>query len=276
MVFGGMPYYLDMLDEELPLSENIDRLLFYPNAPLKTEYDFLLRSLYKTPFQYQKVIEALASTLRGMTREELGTVTGLNGGELTQVLRNLEACDFIRSYMYPQKSIRAKTFQLTDMFCLYSLRFMQKDNQERDFWTKSIQSEERNAWAGYAFEQTCLHHVQQIKEKLGISGILSNVYAWNSRAFTDKDGNVWEGGQVDLVIDRNDKVINLCEMKYSQDEYAIDGDYARTLQNRIELFRTVQRTKKDLRCTFVTLYGVKNNSYRDLVDDQVMMDDLFR
>ena len=153
---------------------------------------------------------------------------------------------------------------------------MQKDNQECDFWTKSIQSGERNAWAGYAFEQTCLHHVQQIKEKLGISGILSNVYAWNSRAFTDKDGNVWKGGQIDLVIDRNDKVINLCEMKYSQDEYAIDGDYARTLQNRIELFRTVQRTKKDLRCTFVTLYGVKNNSYRDLVDDQVMMDDLFR
>lgn len=276
MVFGGIPYYLDMLDREYPLSENVDRLFFFPNAPLKTEYDFLFRSLYKSPLNYQKVIEALASTLRGMTREEISDASGIDGGELTQVLKNLEACDFIRSYLFPKKTTRAKTYQLIDMFCLFSLRFVQQQkNSDIHFWTKSARSGYRNAWAGYAFEQTCLSHVQQIKEKLGISGILSGVYAWSSRAFTDKDGNEWKGGQIDLVIDRNDHVINLCEMKYSQTEYAIDGDYAEKIQNRMELFRKVQRTKKELHCTFVTLYGVKNNNYIDIVNEQVKMEDLF-
>ena len=276
MIFGGIPYYLDMLDNKLPLSVNVDYLFFFENAPLKTEYEFLFRSLFKSSVNYRKVIERLASKLSGLTREEISIETKINGGELSKILKDLNACDFIRSYIEPKKKERNKIYQLTDMFSLFHLRFVQKNNgQDKNFWTNMSQTNKKNAWAGYAFEQVCLHHIDQIKIKLGISGILSNAYAWSARPFVDNDGNEWPGGQIDLIIDRSDNVMNLCEMKYSQEEYSIDKSYSETIRKRIELFRKTQRTKKDLRCTFVTSYGIKQNKYSDIVSNEITMDDLF-
>ena len=276
MIFGGIPYYLDMLDNELPLSVNVDNLLFAENAPLRTEYEFLFRSLFKGSVNYRRVVELLSTKLTGLTREDIAKETDLTGGELTKVLSNLELCDFIRSYSAPQKKERNKIYQLTDMFSLFYLRFISKGSgQDEHYWTKSAESGKKNAWSGYAFEQVCLHHLSQIKQKLGISGILSNAYAWNLKSYTDLDGNLWEGAQIDLIIDRSDRVMNLCEMKYSQDEYVIDKGYADTLRARAETFRRHEKCRKNLRCTFVTLYGVKNNRYSNIVDDQIQLDDLF-
>ena len=137
------------------------------------------------------------------------------------------------------------------------------------------QTGKKNAWMGYAFEQVCLHHIDQIKIKLGISGILSNVYAWSSAPFVDNNGNEWSGGQIDLIIDRSDNVMNLCEIKYSQDTYSIDKAYADIIRQRMELFRKTQKTKKDLRCTFITMYGVEKNNHSDIVSNEVEMNDLF-
>ncbi|MBQ6504260.1 MAG: AAA family ATPase [Flexilinea sp.] len=276
MVFGGIPYYLDMLDKELPFSVNVDNLFFSENAPLKTEYEFLFRSLFRNSNNYRKVIELLSEKLIGLTREEIAEKCNLSGGELSHIIKDLNSCDFIRGYSDPNKKERSYVYQLTDMFSLFYLRFVQNnDGQDAHFWTNMSNTGAKNAWAGYAFEQVCLHHIQQIKIKLGISGILSNAYAWNCKPFTDKDGNEWKGGQIDLVIDRSDNVMNLCEMKYSQDEYLIDKDYADTIRVRTNLFRNVQKTKKDLKCTFITLYGVKSNIYSRMVDNQITMDDLF-
>ena len=88
-------------------------------------------------------------------------------------------------------------------------------------------------------------------------------------------GNSWKGGQIDLIIDRSDNVMNLCEMKYSDDEFIIDKGYAETIRNRTENFRHKEKCRKDLRCTFVTLYGVKQNKYSGIVDNQIRLDDLF-
>ncbi|MBR2067789.1 MAG: AAA family ATPase [Solobacterium sp.] len=276
MIFGGVPYYLDMLDRELPLSINVDNLFFAENAPLKMEYEFLFRSLFNNSANYRKVIERLASKQMGLTREEIEKDTKLTGGELSKILKNLNACDFIRSYLEPNKKQRNKIYQLTDMFSLFHLRFVQKNNgQDKNFWTNMSQTGKKNAWQGYAFEQVCLHHIDQIKTKLGISGILSNVYAWSSKTFVDKNGDEWPSGQIDLIIDRNDNVMNLCEMKYSQDAYSMDKAYAVIIRQRTELFRKTQKTKKDLRSTFITLYGVKKNKYSDIVMNEIILDDLF-
>lgn len=277
MIFGGIPYYLNMLDRDLPLSINIDRLMFADNAPLKTEYEFLFRSLFNDSNNYRKVVEALSTKLKGLLREEISQISGVNGGELTNILKNLSACDFIRSYSSPAKKERDKTYQLTDMYSLFYLRFIHGENgHDERYWTNLGNNGKKTAWEGYAFEQVCLHHVRQIKEKLGISGILSNVYAWNQKAYTDKDGNKWNGGQIDLVIDRNDGVMNLCEMKYSQDEYVIEKDYEEVLRDRASSFKNTQKTKKDLRCTFITLYGVKANKHSGIVNDNIIIDDLFK
>ncbi|MBQ8162443.1 MAG: AAA family ATPase [Clostridia bacterium] len=277
MILGGIPYYLDMLDGDLPFSVNIDRLFFSENAPLKTEYEFLFRSLFKESDHYRRVVEALSSKLKGMTREEIIESTRLEGGELSLILRNLNSCDFIRTYTEPGKTERGKMYQLTDLFSLFYLRFVKNhDGQDRRYWSNLSQHGTKNAWAGYAFEQVCLHHIAQIKQALGISGILSNVYAWSSRAFVSSDGSEWKGGQIDLIIDRSDKVMNLCEMKYSLDMYEITKDYETTVRERISSFRKKAKTNKNLRCTFVTTYGIKKNRHSGIVDHQVILDDLFR
>ena len=277
MIFGGIPFYLDMLDNELPFTVNVDRLFYVNDAPLRKEYDFLFRSLFKKSVSYQKVVTLLSKKLSGLTREEISAGCKLEGGDLTTILNNLNSCDFIRVYSCPNKKEKGKIYQLTDMFTLFHLRFVKRSNgQDKNYWTNIAGTGEANAWAGYAFEQVCLHHIDQIKMKLGISGILSDVYAWSEKAFVDSDGTRWKGGQIDLIIDRSDKVMNLCEMKFAQDEYTITGKYSDTIRERTSLFKKQMNTKKALRCTFVTTYGVKENSYSDIVDNQIMLDDLFR
>ena len=179
--------------------------------------------------------------------------------------------------MSPGKKERSKMYQLTDMFSLFYLRFVNKNaGIDEHFWTNIGKTGKKNAWSGYAFEQVCLNHIPQIKAKLGISGILSNSYAWSRKAFTDSDGNEWEGGQIDLIIDRKDDIMNLCEMKYSSNElFSISPKYAKDVRDRMAMFRASEKTRKDLRCTFVTVYGVKQNPNSDIVVDQVILDDLF-
>lgn len=265
-----------MLDSRLPLSVNVDRLIFDNAAPLRTEYDFLFRSLFKLSDNYQKIAKLLSKKLTGLTRDEISAGTGLNGGDLTQMLKNLDSCDFIRTYCNPTRKEKGKVFQLTDMFTLFFLRFVEGyQGRDEHFWTNMINSGLKNAWSGYAFEQTCLHHIGQIKKKLGISGIQSDVYAWSEKAFDDPDGAHWDGGQIDLIIDRSDNVINLCEMKYSNDEYSISGQYAAKLRSRESCFRRCTRTTKALRCTFVTVCGIKRNEHSDMVADLVTAEDLF-
>lgn len=276
MIFGGIPYYLDMLNPEIPFQLNIDTLFFSENAPLRVEYDFLYRSLFSGSENYRKVIEALSMRLAGLTREDISEKTKLSGGELSTILKNLSACDFIRIYSHPGKKERGRIYQLSDMFSLFHLRFVKDhDGLDHNYWTNASRTGQISAWAGYAFEQVCLHHIPQIKKALGISGILSNVYAWSCRPHTDQDGNEWKGGQIDLIIDRNDRVMNLCEIKYAHAQYTIDRNYAETIRERTELFRREQKTTKNLRCTFITTYGIKTNHYSGIVDHQVKLDDLF-
>lgn len=277
MIFGGIPFYLDMFDNSLPLSVNVDRLLFAQNAPLKSEYDFLFRSLFSDSTNYRKVIELLSKKLEGLTREEILDQSGVSGGELTRILSNLSSCDFIRNYVAPKKKERGQVYQLTDLFSLFYLRFVKHNLRLNvNYWTNIQNTGKKNAWAGYAFEQVCLHHVEQIKQKLGISGIACNIYAWKQKPFTDADGSEWDGGQIDLIIDRSDRVINLCEMKYSNDEYSISKQYEGILRKRVSLFRYVEKTKKDLRLTFITTYGVKKNERSGIVDNEIILADLFK
>lgn len=177
MIFGGIPYYLDMLNRNRPLTVNVDNLFFDTDAPLRTEYDFLFRSLFVKSNNYRKIVEFLSKKLEGQTREEILAGCRVEGGELTTILKNLNSCDFIRVYHDPNKKEKGKIYQLTDMFTLFHIRFVKHNNgQDKKFWTKKSGTGEINAWLGYAFEQVCLHHTEQIKAGLGISGILCNAF----------------------------------------------------------------------------------------------------
>ena len=278
MILGGIPYYLDMLRKDLPLAKNIDNLFFKENANLKTEYEFLFRSLFKESKPYRKVVEALSLKKKGLTREEIKQITNISdGGTLTEILLNLNRCDFIREYKAIGKEQRESVFQLTDLFSLFYLTFVKDGcSQDVNFWTNSSFSGERNVWAGYSFEQVCFHHVRQIKSKLSILGILSNIYSWNAKGFVDSDGTKWNGGQIDMLIDRNDDVISICEIKYCNDEYVINDEYEEKLRKRASLFRKVTKTKKALQHVLITTYGVKKNKHSGILQSVVAMDDLFQ
>ena len=277
MILGGIPYYLDMLRKDLPLSKNIDNLFFKENANLKTEYEFLFRSLFKNSKSYKKVVETLSTKLKGLTREEIIEATKIkDGGMLSEILTNLCMCDFIRKYNAIGKEQRNSLFQLTDLFSLFYLNFVEKGNsQDENYWSNIAFSGEKNAWAGNSFEQVCFHHIKQIKTKLSILGVLSNIYSWSSKAFVDSDGTKWAGGQIDLLIDRKDEVINICEIKYASDKYEITDAYEKKLRERASLFKKITNTKKALQHTFITTYGIKQNIHSGLVQSEITMDDLF-
>ena len=277
MILGGIPYYLNMIRKELPLARNIDNLFFRENVPLRTEYEFLFRSLFRDSKAYRKVVEVLSSRKKGMTRDEIRREANISdGGTLSEILKNLSMCDFIREYRAIGKQQRDSMFQLSDLFTLFYLNFAESGNsQDEYFWSNSAFTGEKNAWAGYSFEQVCFHHIRQIKAKLSIQGVLSNVYSWNSRGFTDSDGTAWRGGQIDMLIDRKDDVISICEIKYCSDEYVITEEYCEKIRKRSGSFRKLTDTRKALQFVFITTYGVRKNRHSGIVHSEVVMDDLF-
>lgn len=277
MILGGIPYYLDMLTKDIPLDACIDELFFKQRAPLRAEFDFLFRSLFKDSKIYRNTIEVLATKLKGMTRQEILEALRLKeGGDLTEVLDNLGKCDFIRKYTAIGKTERDAIYQLTDLFSLFHIKFVADNSgQDENMWSKLSGKGQMTAWSGYAFEQVCMHHISQIKKALSIGGIISNVHSWSCKPFTDKNGTFWKGTQIDLLIDRADEVINICEIKYVSDKYEIDTDYEKKLRSRATLLRNVTKTKKALYHTFITTYGVQQNMHSEIVQSEVNMDQLF-
>lgn len=273
MVFGGIPFYWSLLERNKSLSQNIDLLFFGRNAKLKDEFQELYRSLFNKPEVYVEIIKALGTKKAGMTRDEIISSAELDsGGKLTGYLEDLENCGFIRRY----QSIGAKTknalYQLVDNFTLFYFRFMEGKNvTDANYWSKIQTAPIYHNWSGLAFERVCLLHSEQIKKALGISGVITNEYSWRTAA-TDEH----PGAQIDLLIDRSDKVINLCEIKYSDNPYTIDKKYMENLRNKVALFRQITKTRKGIALTMITSSGLVKNSYSmNNIHSQITADDLF-
>ena len=272
MVLGGIPYYWSLLDKSKSLALNIDRLFFSKEGELKSEYHELYASLFNHPEKYIKVIETLGKKRLGLSREEIIKEGKLeSNGKLSEILEDLENCGFIRKYNMIGMKSKGALYQLTDFYTLFYFRFMQ-DNPVSDehFWSKSIGTGEYNNWCGLAFERLCLLHSRQIKTKLGISGIISSEYAW---WIDQKDGK--RGTQIDLLIDRNDGVINLCEMKYTKVPFRIDADYEANLLHKRTRFIEATQTRKAVHITMVSSQGLERNAYADEIQSEVSGGDLF-
>jgi AAA+ ATPase superfamily predicted ATPase len=270
MIFGGIPYYLSLMQKQLSMAQNIDSLCFAPKGKLTNEFGNLYASLFRNHERHVKIVKVLSKKAKGLTREEIIKSTKLpDGGGLTQTLEELELCGFIRRYMAFGKKERHNLFQLSDFFTLFYFNFMKnKSFNDEHYWTNFIENARHRAWSGYAFEQVCLAHLPQIKRKLGISGVLTNTASWHS-----KEAN--RGAQIDLLIDRNDKVINLCEMKFAGEPFVIDKRCDENLRNKRAVFRQETKTNKAVHLTLITTYGVFHNEYWGNIQSEVTMNDLF-
>lgn len=277
MILGGTPFYLDMLRRTLSVAQNIDELFFADvNAPLRSEYDFLFKSLFKDSGLYRTVIETLSCKMKGMTRSELLLEAKIeDNGHIKEVLDNLCSCDFIRRYSSIGKKQRDVMYQLTDLYSLFYLRFVKGNNShDSQFWSHSLAKQA--SWQGYAFEQVCLLHTEQIKSALGISGMLCNVCAWSCQPWTDEEGVAHKGAQIDLLLERNDKTINLCEMKYCSTKYVISKEYLNQMQARRDTFRLATKSRKNLLITMVTTMGIEHTSAWHNIQGEVTLDDLYK
>lgn len=271
MVMGGIPFYLNAVEKGLSAFQNIDRLCFNETGLLKTEYQNLFYSLFKNAENHNAVIEALSKKAKGLTRDEIIKISSItNGGTTTKVLDELELSGFIKKYTPFKHKSRNSLYQLVDPYCLFYNKFIKNTKATgENAWVNMIDSSAWRAWSGYAFEYVCMYHIECIKKALGISGIYSEISAWKSSSSEN-------GAQIDLLIDRKDQVITVCEMKYSNDEFEITKAYFSNLKNKLSVFKNESKTKKTLFLAIVTTFGIKQNSYSlGFVQNSLTMDILF-
>lgn len=271
MVTGGIPFYLDEVDGDLSAAQNIEQLCFAGDGLLRFEFENLFKALFNKADRHIAVVRAIAQKSKGLTRDEIVTTTGLSrGGSTTKILDELEKSGFIRSYLPFKKKKRTGLFQLCDFYTLFYLRFIEKTTAlDKNNWINAIDTPHHRTWSGYSFEQICLHHIPQIKKALSIGGVVSYSSSW-------KSSRAENGAQIDLVIDRRDRVINLFEMKFSIQKFTITKKYAETLENKLKVFKNETKTNKAVYLTFLTTYGLQKNAHSNrLVQRDLTMDLLF-
>ena len=214
-----------------------------------------------------QVLEVLHTKKQGLTRENIAKLIDFgNGGNLTRILLELEECGFIRRYKPYGKKKSGGLYHLTDPFIAFHLTYIRNTDSE-NYWSTFTDNAAHRAWSGYAFEQVCLSQIDQIKKVLGISGVHADISSWVSRS-------IEKGAQIDLIIDRADRVINLCEVKFSKGPFEISRSEDKLLREKIEAFRYETKTRKALHLTMITTYGVKPGKYASIVQSEVNMDQL--
>jgi hypothetical protein len=274
MAVGGIPHYLRNINPGESTAQIIDRLCFAKDGPLKNEFNNLYKSLFAHSENHELVIRALAAKGLGLTRNEIIDECGFtSGGTTSRILQELEESGFITRYIPFQKKTNESIYKLSDEYSLFYLKFIEHAKDIADgTWLRQFGTPAYTIWSGFAFESVCQKHVLQIRRKLGIEGVLVNTSTWRHAP-----GKGAKGAQIDLLLDRQDRCINICEMKFSNDEFVIDKKYAAELDMKVNIFRIETGTKKTIFPTMITTYGTrKNEYYLGRIQTEVLMEDLFK
>ena len=273
MMLGGIPYYLNCFEKSLSVSQNIQALFFDKGAPLKNEFERLFSSLFTNPEVMKEIIAALNTKRRGLTRQELIEKTGItDSGMLSKQLKALESGAFIMKYDSYGNGKRSSYYKVIDPFCIFYLRFVSDSSSKaKKEWQNSADSQAVTVWKGLAFENLCFNHVKQMKAALGISGVSTEESLWSKKGNNDE-----EGAQIDLIIERRDNVVNMCEAKFYSEEYVADKECHFALERRSRLLRQIIPKKASIHNTLITTFGLKKSEYFGDFTDTITLDDLFR
>ena len=274
MLTGGVPYYLSLLNPRESVAQNIDRLCFDPRGKLKMEFDELYNALFSNAQSYVKVAKLLAEHRSGLTRSEISAKTRMSGSTLTGILKNLERSDFIAQRSQYGNKKKDRLYRLVDFYTLFYYRFIDGDTaQDNQWWSHNASSPSILSWKGLTFELICLEHHVQIKKGLGINGMATSVSTW--RYVGNKEAET-PGVQIDMIIERADRIIHLVEIKFSVQKYTITKEYEQKLRERMWLFQEIRKTNKAVVQTFVTTYGLSNPTAWSIVHSELTMNDLFQ
>ena len=269
MVTGGIPFYLDNTKKGESVAQFIKRACFTRDGILTTEYEILFESLFDNSDKHYQIVKALAIHKTGLTREELINKTKLDsGGTLTNLLTELEESGFIEKISPFQQNKTKKFYKLIDHFVLFYWKFMRdKQSDKGSNWIAKMNSQTWISWSGLAFERICYSHFIQIKKALKLEAIHCNIYPW-------KKENV---AQIDMIIERSDRISHVCEIKFSKAIFTINKSYAANLRNKLNEFGLEKENKRQtLFLTMISPFGVSNNEYyMELVQNELTIEDLF-
>jgi hypothetical protein len=283
MVLGGVPFYLSKMNKGESVAQNIDRLIFAEDGELHDEFQSLYDSLYKNAANHIKIVTALATKGQGLTRKEIVGKTNLaDNGKFSMMLEELESCGFIRSYepflMETGKDVGRNSadrkssdtlYQLVDSFTLFYFQVMKKAGaHDSHYWSNNQNSHVYSTWSGLSFEMLCLNHAEQIKNALGISGITANVFSWYGK------GSL-RSAQIDMLIDRADRTINICEMKFWNRPYAMSAKDEADIERKVSTFIETTNTDKNVIVTMITTKGIEQNEHSGCVQREITLDELF-
>lgn len=273
MAMGGIPFYLKEVAKGKSAAQIIDSTCFAKQGLLHTEYAQLYHSLFKNADQHIAIIEVLASKPQGITRSAIALKTKLSEGTLSRTLEELVECDFVSLYQPLINKKKTAIYKLTDLYSLFYLKFIKPNKKGgRGTWDQLSKLSSFMAWSGYAFENICMLHISQIKKALGISGVFTTTSSWQ---FAGNDA--LPGAQIDMIIDRADQTINLCEAKFTKETFAITKSYAAQLKMKKSIFRQATQTKKAIFMTLLTTFpAMQNQYYLGDVDNEISMEKLFK
>lgn len=271
MIAGGIPQYINFVQPKQSLPQAVDAIFFADQAPLKQEFERLFGSLFNRADEYMKVVRLVGKTHVGISRKDLlEKLHKKDGGTFSTILKNLVMSDFLLPYTSYMEGKSQERYKLIDPFCRFYLSFMDGKNQPADFWQQNGNSGTINAWRGNAFEELCFNHVPQIKQALGIAQVSTTISKWVLQGTSST-----KGSQIDMIIDRADNIVDLCEMKFTGAPFAIDKNYDLTLRGRLQTLSDYLPKRKMPHLIFITSFGIKQNEYAGLVQDELTMDDLF-
>jgi uncharacterized protein len=271
MALGGIPFYLREVKAGKSVPKEIDRICFGKNAPLYGEFDNLYKALFSKYENHLQIIRVLAKKRKGLTRMELLSQIKMNsGGTLTTTLKELEASSFITFYKPFGKQERDSLYRLTDEYSYFYLQYVLGNEEVNGFWVNQTGTPAYKAWGGFTFETLCLKHIDKIKIALGISGVFTEASSYFFGGNTEIPSF-----QIDLIIDRNDSVINLCEMKYYTSDYLLTKKDAESLRNKAAYFQLLSKTKKRVVITLITSYKLMQSINNSVVDEHLCLEDIF-
>lgn len=281
MVMGGIPFYLRQLQTGMSSVQNINNMCFRKDGSLVDEFNKLYDSLFTNSAGYKTIVTVLAKSREGLSRKDLAKKIAVKpGGTINRILENLSEAGFIASFPLYGKKKKGARYRLIDEYSYFYLHWIKGvdrsifNDPKTQYWQTMSGSQRWKSWSGFTFETVCFKHVRFIKEALGIGGVITKEASW--KYIPEKGDRSEKGAQIDLLLDRNDNIISICEMKCHAGEFSIVKKYAEELKNKIRVFREKTTTKKSIFLVMVTVEGVKKNSYfTEIVNNEVTLKDFF-
>ena len=270
MIFGGLPFFFDLLNSGESLTWNINTLCFNQHALLRNESKKLLEATLKKSPVYNRIMERLSHNIYGMPKAQCQEELGISQGTFTRAVDDLVKCGYVHESKDNYIKGHPLRLQLVDPFLLFHYNFLSKNApvQVKSFEEYKADTGKYMNWRGHAFEVLCLFHIEQIKRALGISGVNTNEYSWIS---SRKEG----GAQIDLVIERDDGIVNLCEEKFTDTAFSISSEYEEDLLKKIELYKQETKKKHAIKLVMISAEGIKGSAHTEHITRVLTLDDLF-